>query len=218
MLDNHPDDKYFYELVVDTGPQDNNATTATINFILSGDDEDTEVRCFDDCERETFKKGARDGFLMSVPRPLGPLQYLRIWTDSHGLGEMGSWYLMSITVHDVQTGEVTRFIADQWLALDRGTFEDDITIPATAEDEQLDSDYLLKSGRSRKLNDDHIWWSIWSRPFRSRFNRKQRVSVAWAFLYLSFLTNAMYYGMSTERVTSPLFEFTFLPVDTTDVS
>ena len=128
---------------------------------------------------------------MSVPYPLGSLEYFRVWTDSSGLGEMSAWYIMSIMVHDVQTGEITRFIADQWLALDRGTFEDDITIPATMENEKLETDFLLKAGKSRVLTDDHLWWSIFTRPFRSRFNRKERVSVAFAFLFLSFLVNAM---------------------------
>ena len=44
---------------------------------------------------------------------------------------MSAWYLLSVLVHDVQTGEVTRFVADQWLSVDRGTFEDDITIAAS---------------------------------------------------------------------------------------
>ena len=60
----------------------------TTFFILSGSDCDTEVRCFDDDERGIFKKGSRDGFLMSVAHPLGSLDYLRIWTDSSGLGKI----------------------------------------------------------------------------------------------------------------------------------
>jgi polycystin 1L2 len=95
LRDNHIDDKYLYEIVVETGPQDNHATTSNINFVLSGGDEDTDVRCFSDNEREIFKKSARDGFLMSVPHPLGSLEYIRIWTDSSGLGEMSAWYLMT---------------------------------------------------------------------------------------------------------------------------
>ena len=131
MRDNYPDDKYFYEIIVETGPKDADATTANINFILSGSDCDTEIRCFSDDERQIFKKGARDGFLMAVAHPLGDLEYMRIWTDSSGLGEMSAWYLLSVIVHNVQTGQVNRFVADQWLAIDRGTFEDDITIPAS---------------------------------------------------------------------------------------
>ena len=112
-----------------------------------------------------------------------------------------------------------RFTADQWLAVDRGTFEDDITIPASTEDDILESGYLIKAGRTRALSDDHIWWSIFCRPIRSRFNRKQRVSAAFAFLYLSFLTNAMYYGVvSSERITDNIFKLGILPVDPADVS
>lgn len=216
MRDNHPDDKYLYEIIVETGPNDNHATTSTINFILSGSECDTEVRCFSDDERHIFKKAARDGFLMSVPFPLGSLEYFRVWTDSSGLGEMSAWYIMSIMVHDVQTGEITRFIADQWLAMDRGTFEDDITIPATMENEKLETDFLLKAGKSRVLTDDHLWWSIFTRPFRSRFNRKERVSVAFAFLFLSFLVNAMWYGIVPEQSTNGIFELNFLPVSGAD--
>lgn len=68
-----------------------------------------------------------------------------------------------------------------------------------------DTSYLLKAGGMRKLADDHIWWSIFSRPIRSRFTRCQRVSVCFAMLYLSFLVNAMFYGTSPARVADPLF-------------
>ena len=81
----------------------------------------------------------------------------------------------------------------------------------------MDSDYLMKLGKSRALSDDHVWWSIFTRPIRSRFNRKQRVSAAFALLYLSFLTSAMYYGVNSEHVTNMVFEFSILPVDSTDI-
>ena len=84
---------------------------------------------------------------------------------------MSAWYLLSILVHDIQTGEVTRFVADQWLSVDRGTFEDDITIAASKETDELESGYLIKAGRARALSDDHVWWSIFTRPLRSRFSR-----------------------------------------------
>jgi len=60
---------------------------------------------------------------MSTQFPLGELKYVHIWTDDRGLGDRGAWYLMSISVIDVQTAEMTRFVADQWLAVDRGTYE-----------------------------------------------------------------------------------------------
>jgi len=44
MRDNNPNDNYMYEIIVETGPKDNHATTANVNFIINGNDEDTEVR------------------------------------------------------------------------------------------------------------------------------------------------------------------------------
>jgi hypothetical protein len=123
MADNNPEDQYFYEIMVETGPLANHGTTSNISFILTGEHDHTGARCFTDPNRTIFKSGALDSFLLSTETSLGELKYLRIWTDSTGLGDAGAWYLMSITVTDIQTGEKFRFIADQWLAVDRGTYE-----------------------------------------------------------------------------------------------
>ena len=153
-----------------------------------------------------------------MPRPLGELGYLRVWTDNCALGEMSAWYLMCVTVHDVQTGKVTRFVADQWLAIDRGTFEDDVTLSPQDEDEPFTPSFVFRSGGNRKLADDHLWWSVFSRPVRSRFTRCQRVSACMALLYMSFLVNAMFYDGSTPRITDPLFTAGKLGFDKIDVS
>jgi len=132
-------------------------------------------------------------------------------------GEMSAWYLMCITVHDVQTGKINRFVADQWLAIDRGTFEDDVTLSTQDEDEPFTPGFVWRSGSNRKLRDDHLWWSIFSRPVRSKFTRCQRVSTCMALLYLCFLTNAMFYDGSKARVTDPLFTVGMLGFDMKDV-
>jgi hypothetical protein len=64
---------------------------------------------------------------------------------------MSAWYLMCITVHDVQTGKVTRFVADQWLAIDRGTFEDDVTLSPQVSISLLASKWLFQ--KARPFND-----------------------------------------------------------------
>ncbi len=124
---------------------------------------------------------------------------------------------------------------DQWVACDRGTFEDDVTAPALSPDMVDDYYYLLKAHATRKLTDDHIWWSVFSRPIRlvstrsqmaayytvlhlrSRFTRVQRVCLCMAMMYLFFLTNAMFYGMTTERLTLSFTNMAFLRFDFTDV-
>ena len=89
-----------------------------------------------------------------------------MWNDNSGLRDMGAWYCLGVTVKDVQTGEMTKFVCDQWVACDRGTFQDDVTIHALSPDLVDDYYYLLKAGGTRRLADDHLWWSVFSRPIR----------------------------------------------------
>ena len=51
MKDNHPEDTYMYEILIETGPLASHSTTSKVEFILSGEDDDTDVRCFNDEER-----------------------------------------------------------------------------------------------------------------------------------------------------------------------
>ena len=121
MEDNNPEDKYLYEILVETGPLSSHATTSKIQFILTGEKGDSGVRTFNQPLRSLFtkkhknsyipfKKGALDSFLMTTDHSLGDLNYLRIWTDSSGLGEMSSWYLMSVKITDIQTDQSTLFV------------------------------------------------------------------------------------------------------------
>ena len=66
------------------------------------------------------------------------------------------------------SGEKYRFIHDGWVACDRDLFEDDVIVHGTKAGEPEDTYYLLKAGAGRKLADDHAWFSVFSRPPRSR--------------------------------------------------
>ncbi len=66
LLDNHPEDTYFYEMLVETGPMANHGTTSNIYFILHGDDDHTGERCFTNPERDIFDVGTTDAFLVSL--------------------------------------------------------------------------------------------------------------------------------------------------------
>lgn len=52
-------------------------------------------------------------YLLSVPQPLGSLDYMSIWHDNSGEGADASWYLDSIVVKDLHTDE--RYIVDMLL-------------------------------------------------------------------------------------------------------
>jgi hypothetical protein len=71
-------------------------------------------------KREVFIAGALDSFIMTTAGPLGDLKYMRVWNDNVGMRDMGAWYCMSITVTDIQTGLMTKFVFDEWVTCDRG--------------------------------------------------------------------------------------------------
>ena len=75
MRDNRGEDAYMYELLVETGPLTIHATASEVQFVLTGDDEETAVRRLSDGDRRLFAQGATDAFLMTTQRPLGNLRY-----------------------------------------------------------------------------------------------------------------------------------------------
>ena len=56
-------------------------------------------------------------FCLSL-RPLGPVQYLRLWHDNSGKGKYQGWYCRYVMVHDLQTKEKFFFIVQSWFAVE----------------------------------------------------------------------------------------------------
>ena len=73
MVDNHPEDKYFYEIIVETGPKDAHATTAKISFILSGSEEETDVRSVCVSDKPVFQINRFVCFKIYIPIKLRAL-------------------------------------------------------------------------------------------------------------------------------------------------
>lgn len=57
-------------------------------------------------------------FHLLLSRPLGGLNYARIWHDNSGKGKFASWYLKYFLVRDVQTDEKFYFICNRWFAVE----------------------------------------------------------------------------------------------------
>ena len=76
----------------------------------------------------------------------------------------------------------------------------------------------MKSAGQKKLSDDHIWWSVYTRPFRSRFSRANRVTVCYVMLMLIVIANALFYESAPHRVSDGLFQYAMLTLDVKDVS
>ncbi|OWF53241.1 Location of vulva defective 1 [Mizuhopecten yessoensis] len=193
LVDNDVVDKYYYEIVVVTGMRRNAGTNSKVNFILSGDLEETEVRCLSDDKRKVFKRGGVDGFLLAVKRPLGPLNYVHIWHDNSGKGNTASWYMSSMVVRDVQTDDKFIFINDKWFAVEEGDGMIDRIIAVAGREQMTEFGHLFAEKTTKNLNDGHLWFSVVARPPQSRFTRVQRVSCCLCLLYVTMLSNAMFY-------------------------
>ena len=65
LQDNDPADTYVYELIVFTGNKAQATCRSKIQFIINGDNDESDIRTFPDI---TFNRGAIDSFIMTTPK------------------------------------------------------------------------------------------------------------------------------------------------------
>ena len=114
------------------------------------------------------------------------------------IGLSPSWYLSRMSIKDLQTNKQWLFVCENWLAVES---EDGkvCRVLHVANDEELTNFHHLFSARAIKgLVDDHLWFSIVSRPPNSNFTRIQRLSSALCLLCCTMITSAMFYNMGGE--------------------
>ncbi|UJR09075.1 hypothetical protein I4U23_013322 [Adineta vaga] len=196
--DNRRSDQYYYQILVFTGQRTNAGTESKVHFVLSGDDDQTEIRALADPHRKIFQRGGIDAFVMAVPKSLGLLNYIRIWHDNSGAGSSASWYLKYIIVRDLETMEKFYFIAQKWLAVEQDDGRIERILPVAGEMEKQEFSYVLSKKAYHSVSDGHLWFSIFSRPPSNRFTRVQRCTCCFVLFFVSMLLNIMYYDLSNE--------------------
>ncbi|CAF0990631.1 unnamed protein product [Adineta steineri] len=183
LADNNKSDHYYYQILVFTGQRTNAGTDSKVYFVLSGDNDQTQIRLFSDPHRKIFQRGGINSFIIAVPKSLGLLDYIRIWHDNSGESSSASWYLKYIIVRDLQTLDKSYFICQQWLAVEK----DDGRI-----------ERVLPIATYHSVSDGHLWFSIFSRPPSNKFTRVQRCTCCFVLFFTSMLINIMYYDLSNE--------------------
>jgi len=193
LCDNLPTDSYFYLISVQTGFGRDCGTRSKINFVLSGEDSDSGVRKLTDDKRKAFKAGSICNFLMGVEEPLGPLTHLRIWHDNSGKGSSKSWYLNVVGVHDLQSNEKSNFVCNKWFAVEKEDGQIDRVLPVACRNDLTTFKHLFTQSVKKKFTDNHLWFSVFSRPTKSNFTRLQRISTCMSLLFCTMIANAMFY-------------------------
>ncbi|CAF3607443.1 unnamed protein product [Adineta steineri] len=201
LPDNILNDKYYYQIIVFTGLRKDAGTESKVHFIISGDDEETGVRTFEDPHRKVLQRGGIDSFIMAVTKPLGRLNYMRVWHDNSGAGNKASWFLKYIVVRNLQTMEKNHFICQKWLAVEKEEGAVDRLVPVAGEEQKQDFAYLLSKKTYHSMSDGHLWFSIFLRPPSIRFTRCQRCTCCFVLLLMAMLMNIMYYDIKPDTST-----------------
>ncbi|XP_033737951.1 uncharacterized protein LOC117325653 isoform X2 [Pecten maximus] len=217
LCDSDSEDRYFYLITVHTGLRRGAGTKSLVNFVLAGEEMDTGVRIMSDGDKQGFETSSVRKFFMGTPEPLGDLTYLRIWHDSSGRGDQKSWYLHKVTVDDPQIGQRYVFLCDKWLAAEQDDGMVERLLPVCGRDNLLTFDKLFSQHARFNLTENHLWLSMLMRPEQSSFTRVQRLSCILALLFLTMISNAMFFRSESDEVTPNSVSIGFLRFSLTTV-
>ena len=148
-------------------------------------------------------------------RPLGLLNYMRIWHDNFGRGASASWFLKSIIVRDLKTMQNSHFICQRWLVVEKddGKVRDLLAytrteclsrqierlLPVAGDYQKQQFAYRLSKEVYHSVSDNHLWLSIFSPPTALRFTRLQRCTCCFVVLFLSMFLNILYCDQAKDQ-------------------
>ena len=91
------------------------------------------------------------------------------------------------------------FLNNRWLACEEDDGMVDRILPSASIEDLVAFKQLFSSSIRKKLTSDHLWLSVFSRPQRSKFTRVQRISCCISLLFLTMITNAMWFKSDGEK-------------------
>ncbi|XP_056899463.1 polycystic kidney disease protein 1-like 2 [Takifugu flavidus] len=211
LQDNHPLDEYSYLLSVSTGHRRGASTSSQVVVTLLGADGNSEPHHLTDPKKQVFERGAVDVFLLTTSFSLGDLNAVRLWHNNSG--SHPAWFVGTVVVQDLQTGQKWHFLCNTWLAIDIGDCLPDRVFPVSSEMDLMRFSNLFFMKASKDFSDGHLWYSVISRPPSSTFTRVQRVSCCFSLLLCTMLTSIMFYGIPSDPSEQTMdlghFEFTW---------
>ncbi|CAF3373773.1 unnamed protein product [Rotaria sp. Silwood1] len=169
-----------------------------VQFNLVGAEDETGTRTLIDPNREILQRGFVDSFIIAVPSSLGALQYIHIWHDNSSQGRSASWFLKYVIVCNLQTMEKTYFICQNWLAIDKDDGMIERYLPTAGELQTHDIAYIFAKKAYYNMSDEHLWFSIFSRPPASHFTRVQRCTCCFLLLFTAMLLGILYYDQAQQ--------------------
>ena len=91
-------------------------------------------------------------------------------------------------------------MCDQWLALEADDGQVERILPVCGRENLTQFNTLFYQHAQFNITENHLWLSLIIRPQRSSFTRVQRASCILALLFLTMISNAMFFRSSGEEV------------------
>jgi polycystin 1L2 len=139
-----------------------------------------------------------------VCRPLGPLNFIRLFHDNSGKGSYASWYCKFVAIYDLQTKEKFIFMVDRWFAVEEDDGQVDRLIPVAGPEQMTQFTHMFTSRTRQQLSDEHLWFSIVARPTLSVFSRMERLSCCLCLLFTSMIANMLFYQRTDDSASTGL--------------
>ena len=192
-----------YEIEIHTGIWKDYGTTANVGLVIYGEEGSTSPITLPNSVSgmRFFSRASINSFKMTTPKSLGNLLGIRVWHDNSGKNP--SWFLQTVTITDVETGNQYHFLANKWLAVEKGNGNIQAEIITSTEKNLSNLRNLVWTRSVEGFSDKHLWLSIFTRPPHNSFTRCQRISCCLSILFATMLTNAMFYDI---RIDAPMDE------------
>ncbi|XP_055873196.1 uncharacterized protein LOC106079668 isoform X4 [Biomphalaria glabrata] len=194
LEDNKEDHSYVYLLCVVTGWFARAYTTSNVFIVMKGswDNSDTHILC--NQKRNLFQSGSEDWFLLTTKGDLGKIHSIEVWTDFSGAHP--SWYLKSIYVQNMLTGETWVCKYNSWFSCDFDNTNLKADIPAIEEHEYMRCTFLQLASRTQlSLRNEHLWFGMIAKSPSNVFTRVRRIVTGLTVLQTLMLINLIYFGI-----------------------
>ncbi|CAG5094843.1 Oidioi.mRNA.OKI2018_I69.XSR.g13909.t1.cds [Oikopleura dioica] len=203
-----PDGPFDYEITIKTGVGWGSGTTANVGIRLYGDQAKSGSRQLGHSNRP-FQRGSIEIYQISTLENLGNISKLKIWHDNTGLDP--PWFLSRVIVKDLQTKERFYFLVDDWLQIDHNNRLSSVEkeVNHASPEEITLFEEVFRVHRQYQKADSHLWFSIVTRPTRSRYTRLMRLSVASASLFIFTLFTMVWYNLEYRDPKLNLYGFWF---------
>ena len=191
--DNYPGDGHVYIMVIFTGAFIDAGTSADVAFQVFGSLSNSRVHLLKCANVKLLRRNSQDWVIFYTPELLGDIYKMRIWHNCKGINP--HWYCSRIIIQHLKSGTQYTFEIQKWFSLiwDGGQIYRKV-FPEKEEDYKS-AKFLMMVKLRTQIKEKHLWVSILARDPQSNFKSVERVACAFAFLFLSMLVSAMFYGL-----------------------